>query len=58
MIAYESIGENKEYIKIASIDSPFREAIIWAYMQINCRPGLPDRNFDLWTQQIWQEINQ
>jgi len=58
MIAYDKIGEDKEYLKIASIDSPFREAIIWAYMQINCRPGLPDRNFDLWTQQIWQEINQ
>jgi len=58
MIAYDKIGEDKEYLKIASIDSPFREAIIWAYMQINCRPGLPDRNFDLWTQQIWEEINQ
>jgi hypothetical protein len=58
MITYDSIGENKEYNKVASIDSPFREAIIWAYMQINCRPGLPDRNFDLWTRQIWEEINQ
>ena len=58
MIAYENIGENSEYIKVASIDSPFREAIIWAYMQINCRPGLPDRNFDLWTRQIWEEISQ
>ena len=58
MIVFENIGENKEYIRVASIDSPFREAIIWAYMQINCRPGLPDRNFDLWTQQIWEEINQ
>jgi len=58
MIAYENIGERKEYLRVASIDSPFREAIIWAYMQINCRPGLPDRNFDLWTQQIWEEISQ
>jgi CTP synthase len=57
-IAYKNIGKDKEYLKIASIDSPFREAIIWAYMQINCRPGLPDRNFDLWSQQIWEEINQ
>ena len=57
MIEYEKIGEDKEYNRIASIDSPFREAIIWAYMQVNCRPGLPDRNFDLWTQQIWNEIS-
>jgi hypothetical protein len=57
MIPYEHIGKDKEYSRIASIDSPFREAIIWAHMQINCRPGLPDRNFDLWTQQIWEEIN-
>jgi CTP synthase len=57
-IAYENIGKDKEYLRVASIDSPFREAIIWAYMQINCRPGLPDRNFDLWTQQIWEEISQ
>ena len=36
---------------------PIREAVIWAYMQNNCRPGLPDRDFVLWTQQIWDEIN-
>ena len=58
MIPYDNIGKDKEYSNVASIDSPFREAITWAYMQVNCRPGLPDRNFDLWTQQIWEEIKQ
>jgi CTP synthase len=57
MIEYENIGEGKEYFRVASIDSPFREAIVWGYMQIACRPGLPDRNFDLWAQQIWDMIN-
>ena len=57
MVAYEKIGDGNDFLRIASIDSPFREAIIWAFMHINCRPGLPDRNFDLWAQQIWDEIN-
>ena len=29
----------KKFCRVASIDSPFREMIAWAYMQIACRPG-------------------
>lgn len=39
-------------LRIASIDSPFRELISWAYLQIACRPGLPDRDFDSWSDEI------
>lgn len=35
-----------EYERVASIDSPFRELVSWAYMQVACRPGLPDRDED------------
>jgi hypothetical protein len=36
--------KNKKYQRAASIDSPFREYIGWAYMQVGCRPGLPPRD--------------
>lgn len=47
-----SISEESEYVRIASICSPFREQIVWAYMQISCRPGVPDRNTKLWAKEI------
>ena len=38
--------------RVASIDSPFREAIAWADMTINNRPGLPDRDCEAWLESI------
>ena len=38
--------------RIASVDSPFRELVAWAYMQIAGRPGLPDRDSASWTEEI------
>lgn len=35
---------NKKYVRVASIDSPFREHIGWAYLQVGCRPGIPPRD--------------
>ncbi|MBT5550706.1 MAG: response regulator [Nitrospina sp.] len=46
----------KKYSRIASIDSPFRELISWAYMQVACRPGLPDRNFEGWSDEIIKSL--
>lgn len=43
---------DKTFFRVASVDSPFRELIAWAYLQIACRPGLPDRDFDLWRDEI------
>jgi CTP synthase len=43
---------DKTFLRIASIDSPFRELISWAYLQIACRPGLPDRDFNSWCDEI------
>lgn len=42
----------KAFLRIASIDSPFRELVSWAYLQIACRPGLPDRDFNSWCCEI------
>lgn len=43
---------NAAFQRIASLDSPFRELIAWAYLQIACRPGMPDRDLDSWRDEI------
>ncbi|MCP4699658.1 MAG: response regulator [Gammaproteobacteria bacterium] len=50
LILLADIGKN--FLRIASIDSPFRELVSWAYLQIACRPGLPDRDFNAWSDEI------
>ena len=53
LIPIASIGSAQtEYLRIASIDSPFRELVSWAYLHIACRPGLPDRDCDSWGEEI------
>lgn len=42
----------KMYKRIASVDSPFREQIVWAYLQISGRPGVPDRDLEKWVNDI------
>ena len=52
-IPITNIGSSgTEQIRIASIDSPFRELVSWAYLHIACRPGLPDRDCDSWGEEI------
>lgn len=51
-----SSGKTK-YERIASLDSPFRELVSWAYMQIAGRPGLPERDFDTWVDEIFEEFD-
>jgi hypothetical protein len=34
--------ESKRYFRVASVDSPFRERLAWAYLQVAGRPGVPD----------------
>lgn len=45
-----STGEKnaQRFIRVVSTDSPFREHISWAYLQITGRPGLPDRDIKTW----------
>lgn len=42
----------KDFVVAASIDSPFREMISWAYIQMAGRVGLPDRNCDKWCDEL------
>ena len=42
----------KPYLRIASLDSPFRELVSWAFVQVCGRPGLPDRDFVSWRDEI------
>jgi CTP synthase len=52
-IALSEIGNSdKPFLRIASIDSPFRELVSWAYQHTACRPGLPDRDFNSWVEEI------
>ena len=44
--------DNKPFLRVASIDSPFREMVAWAYLHTACRPGLPDRDFISWRDEI------
>jgi hypothetical protein len=40
-----SAGEGVKHIRVASIDSPFREYMVtWSFLQISCRPGVPPRD--------------
>lgn len=47
-----SISREHTYLRIASVDSPFREQIVWAYMITSCRPGMPNRDMNLWAKDL------
>jgi CheY-like chemotaxis protein len=54
LIQYDSIKGFEDgtsvpiYERIVSVDSPFREALVWAYMHVACRTCLPDREIEPW----------
>jgi len=52
--AYGRTG--KIYERVASIDSPFREYISWAHMNIAARPGMPERDLKKWAEEIRDEV--
>ena len=56
LISTQDIGSHKPFRRVASLDSPFRELIAWAYLQTACRPGLPDRDFDSWRDEIIENL--
>ncbi|SPD74422.1 conserved hypothetical protein [uncultured Desulfobacterium sp.] len=56
-ISVGDIGvENRPFLRVASIDSPFREMVAWAYLHTACRPGLPDRDFNSWRDEIMSTL--
>lgn len=48
----DQANETTQYIRVSSVSSPFREQIVWTYLQTSCRPGVPDRNSELWAKEI------
>jgi len=53
LIELGAIGDGrKEYVRVASVDNPFRELVAWAYILNAARLGLPDRDFDSWVEEI------
>lgn len=54
VIPYESIGAEgaDAYERVASIDSPFREQVSWAFLTTVARPGLPDRDLASWAAEL------
>lgn len=44
-----------KFERILSLDSPFRESFVWGVVNELGRPGLPDRNYDIWAEQYWSK---
>lgn len=51
-VSYNGIQEQHKYFRVASIDSPFREQIVWAHMLNSCRPGVPNRDTKTWAEGV------
>ena len=56
VIKWESVGPidstTHDFVRVASIDSPFREQVAWAYLTTAARPGMPDRDLKPWAEEI------
>ena len=48
----DKTSSEPDLLRVASIDSPFREAVAWAYLRVTGRPGMPDTNIDRWLDDI------
>lgn len=49
-----SLPGDCSWVRVASIDSPFREQIAWGYLSTACRVGVPDRDFSNWVKEYYQ----
>lgn len=54
-LSLKEIGEGKKFFRVASIDSPFRERVVWAHMINSCRPGVNDLDCNRWVEHIFYE---
>jgi len=52
LIPIEEIGADATYWRVASMNSPYRELVSWAYQQVACRPGLPVRDVEAWSSEV------
>ena len=51
----EKDSQRYKYIRIASVNSPYREQIVWAHMVNSCRPGVPERDYKTWAENILKQ---
>lgn len=51
-------GDGKQYERVASVDSPFREQLSWAYLQVAGRLGMPDRDMNSWVEEILGDLSE
>lgn len=42
-----------KYEKIIALSSPYKERLVWAYMQTACRPGVPDLDIEKWCNSLF-----
>ncbi len=49
--------DGTKYERIVSMDSPFREQLTWAYLEIAGRIGVPDRNMQNWVECVMDLID-
>jgi CheY-like chemotaxis protein len=56
VLPFAAIGprnsSDHEYVRVASIDSPFREQVAWAYLTTSARPGMPERDLKTWAEEF------
>lgn len=45
-------GDDAQHVRVASVDSPFRELVSWAYLQHAGRLGLPGRDREKWAEEV------
>ena len=55
--ATEPENGQEVFQRIASTDSPFREMVVWAYLRITGRPGVPEIDVNGWVDHIVQYLN-
>lgn len=45
-----------EFERVASTDSPFREMVVWAYLRVTGRPGVPEIDVESWLDDISDQL--
>lgn len=54
-LSERDINQKSKYYRVASVNSPYREQIVWAHMINSCRPGMPERDMNEWAEGIYEQ---
>jgi len=49
-------GKATKFLRVASVDSPYREQMAWNYQRVACRPGMPDRDIGAWAKAMAKQL--